>query len=138
VDDRLEGIAAADVCLGRPFPLPDVAPALVRWSEVTAVGEGGAELELNLDDSRDGTPGRLALYAGHDAPPPHELQDAPPAGRYRVRGAPLAQAQPSLRPVCELSWQDGGLHLRLTAQGPWALGRLVAIADGIAVGGPPV
>ena len=31
----------------------------------------------------------------------------------------------------ELAWEDGGLHLRLTGQGPWELAALVAIADSI-------
>ena len=45
------------------------------------------------------------------------------------RSAPLAQAQPSLRPVIEVQWQDpGGLYLRLTAQGPWEAGTLLAVA----------
>ena len=48
------------------------------------------------------------------------------------RQAPLAEAQPSLRPVHELHWRRDGLHLRLTAQGPWALSVLVAIAQSIA------
>jgi hypothetical protein len=33
--------------------------------------------------------------------------------------------------VHELCWQHDGLHLRLTAQGPWAVGALVAIAQSV-------
>ncbi|MCW2995929.1 MAG: hypothetical protein JWQ18_3424, partial [Conexibacter sp.] len=47
------------------------------------------------------------------------------------REAPLAEAQPSLKPVHELSWQRDGLHLRLTAQGPWALGALLSIVQSV-------
>src|SRR3954466_6769190 len=38
----LEGIAAADALLGRPFPLPQTALPLARWVEVTEVGAGAA------------------------------------------------------------------------------------------------
>jgi len=31
--------------------------------------------------------------------------------------------------VHELAWEQDGLHLRLTGQGPWALAELVALAD---------
>jgi hypothetical protein len=48
------------------------------------------------------------------------------------REAPLTEAQPSLRPVHELSWQRDGLHLRLTAQGPWAVSVLVSIVQSVA------
>jgi hypothetical protein len=48
------------------------------------------------------------------------------------REAPLAGAQASLRPVHELTWQADGLYLRLTGQGPWAVGALVAIAQSVA------
>jgi hypothetical protein len=47
------------------------------------------------------------------------------------REAPLAEAQRSLRPVHELHWERDGLHLRLTAQGPWAVDELVRIAQGV-------
>ncbi len=29
----------------------------------------------------------------------------------------------------ELAWEQDGLHLRLTGQGPWTLEQLVAVAD---------
>jgi hypothetical protein len=140
VDDPLEGIAYADARLGRPFPLPSVALPLARWVEVACVGDSGAEVAWNLDDTRPGAPGRLALYAGADAAPERELAGAGPAeelsldGRSVIRReAPLEQAQPSLRPVCELTWQEGGLHLRLTAQGPWTDGQLRVIVASIDV-----
>ena len=134
--EPLEGIAAADLRLGRPFPLPTFPLPLVRWVEVTKVG-AGAEVAWNLDDSRPGAPGRLALYAGPEPPPPREL---PGGGAVEVRGgiawraAPLPEAQPALRPVRELMWRAGGMHLRLTAQGPWEDAVLEAIAASIAVG----
>jgi len=137
----LEGIAAADAHLGRPVPLPQAPLPLVRWTEVRAAGPEGVEIELNLDDSRAGAPGRLALYVGL-APPPardwpgHEPPRAVPVGGVpgRWREAELVEAQPSLRPAVELTWHAHGLHLRLTAQGPWPPERLVAIAESIAPG----
>jgi hypothetical protein len=57
----LEGIAAADAHLGRPFPLPAAALPLARWVEVVATAEDAVEVEWNLDDTRPGAPGRLAL-----------------------------------------------------------------------------
>jgi hypothetical protein len=48
------------------------------------------------------------------------------------RAAPLTEAQASLRPVHELSWIRDGLHLRLTAQGPWLLSALTAVAQSVA------
>ena len=48
-----------------------------------------------------------------------------------VRTAALPEAQPSLRPVTELRWQRDGLHLRLTAQGPWELDALLALARSV-------
>jgi hypothetical protein len=138
--EPLEGIAAADALLGGPFPLPRRPLPLARWVEVTSEG-AGAQVAWNLDDSRAGAPGRLALYAGPEPPPVRELgADATPpeplehAGlELAHRSAPLAGAQPSLRPVHELAWEDAtlGLHLRLTAQGPWELGELLAIAAAI-------
>ena len=133
-----EGIADADRHLGRPFPLPSAALPLTRWTDVVPAG-AGAELAWNLDDTRAGSPGRLALYAGAAPPPARELPgaadprelivaDAPA----RLRTAPLPEAEPSLRPVAELSWEAGGLHLRLTAQGPWDEAVLLAIAASIA------
>ena len=129
----LEGIAAADARLGRPFPLPQTALPLARWVEVTEVG-AGVEVAWNLDDSRPGAPGRLAIYAGPEPAPPRELPEAgAPEQRGDVvwRAAPLPEAQPSLRPVRELSWTAAGLHLRITAQGPWDDGALAAIAASI-------
>jgi hypothetical protein len=136
VHEPLEGIAAADVRLGRPFPLPTIELPLVRWVEVTAVGRG-AEVAWNLDDSRPGSPGRLALYAGTEPPPPRELPGGAAAevrGGATWRAAPLPEADPSLRPVIERTWTAGGLHLRLTAQGPWTDEALDAIAASIPIG----
>jgi hypothetical protein len=136
VHEALEGIAGADARLGRPFPLPAVALPLARWVDVALVG-AGAEVAWNLDDSRPGSPGRIALYAGTE-PPPH--RDLPAGGAPEERGgvtwrsAPLQDAQPSLRPVRELTWAAGGLHLRLTAQGPWSDEALEAIVASIPVG----
>jgi hypothetical protein len=132
----LEGIAAADARLGRGFPLPMVPLPLARWVEITEVG-GGAEVAWNLDDSRSGAPGRIALYAGREPPPPRDLPGGGAAmlrGRIAWREAPLPEAQPSLRPVRELTWTAGGLHLRITAQGPWDEAALEAIAASIPIG----
>lgn len=135
----LEGLAAADAHLGRPVPLPAVALPLPRWTEVHAVSDDGVEIEWNLDDSRAGAPGRLALYVGFDAPPEREWPGPLPAREVLVDGAPaqwreaeLVEAQPSLRPAVELTWAAHGLHLRLTAQGPWPPLRLVEIAASVA------
>jgi len=132
-----EGIADADAHLGRPFPLPAAALPLGRWVDVAPCGEG-AEVVWNLDDTRPGAPARLALYAGATPPPPRALpgpvRDATTdvgGASAHLRSAPLAEAEPSLRPVCELAWEAGGLHLRLTAQGPWALDDLRDIAASI-------
>jgi hypothetical protein len=137
VHEPLEGIAAADARLGRPFPLPTIELPLVRWVEVIAVGSG-AEVAWNLDDSRPGAPGRLALYAGTEPPPPRRLPGGDDEAEVRDgatwRGAPLPEAEASLRPVRERSWQAGGLHLRLTAQGPWDDEALEAIAASIHIG----
>ena len=62
------GIADADEHLGRPVPLPAIPLPLVRWVEVLPAGRRAVEVEWNLDDTRAGSPGRLALYAG-EAPP---------------------------------------------------------------------
>ncbi len=51
--------------------------------------------------------------------------------RGRLREHPLGDAQPSLRPVRELSWETGDLALRLTAQGPWDMDDLLAIAASV-------
>lgn len=137
----LEGIAAADAHLGRSVPLPQAPLPLVRWTEVRAAGPEGVEIELNLDDSRAGAPGRLALYVGLEPPPEREWPgDDPPRavpvgdaeGRWLV--AELVEAQPSLRPAVELSWHAHGLYLRLTAQGPWPAERLVEIAESVVPG----
>ncbi len=129
--EPLEGIAAADAHLGRRVPLPGIALPLVRWVEVTAQGPGAVEVEWNLDDTRGG-PGRLALFVS-TAPAPTQLPDAGPhpAGDGVLREAPLAEAQESLRPVRELSWEHDGLHLRLTAQGAWTAEELVAVAASV-------
>jgi hypothetical protein len=136
VHQPLEGISAADTRLGRPFPLPQIALPLARWVEVTEVGTG-AEVAWNLDDSRPGAPGRLALYAGLEPPPAREL----PAGGgpemrdgIAWRSAPLPEAQPALRPVRELCWTADGLYLRITAQGPWEDAALEAIVAAIPIG----
>lgn len=134
--EPLEGIAEADAHLGRRVPLPQAPLPLARWVDVHAVGPGAVEISWNLDDTRADAPGRVSLYAGTTEPPPHELEDATaPAdvGSGLVhRAAPLDAAQPSLRPVHELRWRLDGLHLRLTAQGPWSLDDLVAIAGSVA------
>ncbi len=137
VTEPLDGIAGADGLLGRPFPLPTVALPLARWVDVSPVGEG-AEVVWSLDDSRPGTPGRLALYAGRAPAPPRDAIDGAgsrdvPIGPHpgRLRERPLGEAQPSLRPVRELTWRTGDLALRLTAQGPWDLDDLLAIAASV-------
>lgn len=133
--EPLEGIAEADRHLGRPVPLPSTPLPLTRWVDVLAVGPEAVEVAWSLDDSRDGAPGRLALYAGTSPPVPRELvgatEPAQVAAGMTHREAPLAEAQPSLRPVQELHWERDGLHLRLTAQGPWAVDQLVRIAQGV-------
>jgi hypothetical protein len=129
--EPLEGIAAADAHLGRRVPLPSVALPLVRWVEVTSQGPGAVEIEWNLDDTRGG-PGRLALFVSV-APAPTQLPDAGPrpAGGYVLREAPLEEAQESLRPVRELSWELDDLYLRLTAQGSWTEQELIAAAASV-------
>jgi hypothetical protein len=129
--EPLEGIAAADAHLGRAVPLPSIPLALVRWVEVTAQGPGAIEVEWNLDDTRGG-PGRLALFVS-TAPAPTQLPDADPqrVGEYVLREAALDEAQASLRPVTELSWEADGLYLRLTGQGPWEQAELVAVAASV-------
>jgi hypothetical protein len=131
--EPLEGIAAADERLGRRMPLPALPLPLARWVEVVATGGDGIEVEWNLDDTRGG-PGRLALWVGSQEPPGRGLPDATPHGAYEHRFAPLEEAEPSLRPVHELAWRAGDLHLRLTAQGPWQLDDLVRIAESVASG----
>jgi hypothetical protein len=136
--DDLDGIAAADAHLGRPVPLPAVALPLTRWSRVHALSPDGVEIEWNLDDSRAGAPGRLALYVGYAPAPERDWPGDEPAREIEVgeargswREAELLQAEPSLRPAVELSWRAHGLHLRLTAQGPWEPARLVDIAASV-------
>ena len=121
--------------LGRPFPLPSAPLPLARWVDVVQVAERGVEVAWNLDDTRAGAPGRLALYAG--AGPARPSTTCPRAGDAGARtGSPCArralpEAQPSLRPVTELRWERDGLHLRLTAQGPWELDALLALARSV-------
>ena len=129
--EPLEGIAAADAVLGRPFPLPAAPLPLARWVDVVQVAEHGVEVAWNLDDTRAGAPGRLALYAGLESPPTHDLGDARDVEGIAVRSAPLAEADASLKPVTELCWQRDGLHLRLTGQGPWAIDALLALARSV-------
>ena len=129
--EPLDGIGAADELLGRPFPLPSVPVPLCRWVDVIQVAPQGVEVSWNLDDTRERAPGRLALYAGKDAPPDRDLSQASDTTHHdaiAIRTAPLTEAEPSLRPVTELTWQHDGLHLRLTAQGPWDLDALLALA----------
>lgn len=137
--EPLEGIADADALLGRPFPLPSAALPLTRWVDVAPLGEG-AEVVWSLDDSRPGAPGRLALYAGRAAAPRRAALDGAAERDVDLGGCvvllrelPLSEAQPSLRPVRELSWEDGGLALRLTGQGNWQLAELLAIAASVTV-----
>jgi hypothetical protein len=125
----LAGIGAADDHLGRPVPLPSAALPLARWVEVVAAGPQAVQIEWNLDDTRPLAPGRLTLYVGMQAPDERGLGAPQVLGRYAHRSAPLAEAQPELRPVHELTWEQDGLHLQLTGQGPWALAELVALAD---------
>jgi hypothetical protein len=131
VEERvaLVGIAAADDHLGRSVPLPSAPLPLARWVEVLASGPQAVQVEWNLDDTRPLAPGRLTLYVGMRAPGERGLPAPEPLGRYAHRTAPLSEAEPNLRPVHELAWQQDGLHLRLTGQGPWALAELVALAD---------
>jgi hypothetical protein len=132
--EPLEGIGEADAVLGRPFPLPSAALPLARWVDVVQVAEHGVEVAWNLDDTRSGAPGRLALYAGLEPAPEHELPEAQAAGGedgIAMRTSALSEAQPSLRPVTELCWERDGLYLRLTAQGPWETDALLALARSV-------
>jgi len=132
--EPLDGIGGADAVLGRPFPLPSLPVPLCRWVDVIHVAPRGVEVAWNLDDTRAGSAGRLALYAGTEPPADRELPE-PTESQERdgiaIRTAPLAQAEPSLRPVAELRWEHDGLHLRLTGQGPWELDALLALARSI-------
>lgn len=129
--DEWGGLADADVHLGRRFPLPAAALPLARWVEVRPRGRG-VEVEWNLDDSRPGAPGRLALYAGPE-PPPERGWDvvATTLDGIEWRTLPLDEADASLRPAHELRWVADGLHLRLTAQGPWDRDVLLSIAGSV-------
>ena len=129
--EPLEGIGAADAHLGRTVPLPAASLPLARWVEVVTDGPGAVQVEWNLDSSRDGTPGRLTLYAGHAVPAERGLPAPTPLGRYAFRHAALEEAETGLRPVQELAWEHDGLHLRLTGQGPWEQDELVALADSV-------
>lgn len=129
--ESLEGIAAADAHLGRAVPLPTVPVPLARWVEVVTAGPRAVEVEWNLDATRTGAPGRLTLFVGESAPPERGLSPPAQLGRYEHRTAPLAEAEPELRPVHELAWEDGGLFFRLTGQGPWELVELIALAESI-------
>jgi hypothetical protein len=131
------GIADADRHLGRPVPLPTAVLPLTRWVEVRPLAPQAVEVEWNLDDTRPGSRGRLALYAGTTAPEerPWEVEpsrlelDADTTAEHRTLA--LDEAEPALKPAHELRWTDDGLHLRLTAQGPWPPARLVEIAASV-------
>lgn len=127
----LEGIADADAHLGRDTPLPRLPLPLARWTEVLACGPGAVQVEWNLDATRPGAPARLTLYAGRTPPAERGLPAPRPEGRYAYRRLPLEQAAPELRPVQELAWEHEGMHLRLTGQGPWTLGQLLAVAASV-------
>ena len=130
--DPWTGIADADAHLGRPFPLPSAPLPLARWVEVRPSGPNGVEVEWNLDDTRAGSPGRLALYAGSDPPPERPWDVAVEEhGEVELRTLPLEEAEPALRPAHELRWRCDGLHLRLTAQGPWDRATLLHIAASV-------
>jgi len=130
--EPLAGIGAADAHLGRRVPLPTAPLPLARWVEVVTAGPAAVQVEWNLDATRAGTPGRVALYAGHEPAADRGLPAPTTVGRFAYRRAPLEEAEAELRPVQELAWEHDGLHLRLTGQGPWQLDDLVAIADSIA------
>ena len=137
--EPLEDLLSADAHLGRPVPLPRAVLPLARWVEIVAHGEGAVEVQWNLDGSRPGTPGRLALYVGREPAAARDLQDASRAADVDAGGrtvshrtAPLAHAEKALRPVSELVWTEDGLHFRLTAQGPWRLEELLEVVTSIA------
>src|SRR3954453_5418480 len=71
----LEGIAAADALLGRPFPLPQTALPLARWVEVTEVGAGAGVAGPRPAPPR-APPGGGPLPAAREPPPPRELPDS--------------------------------------------------------------
>lgn len=135
--DDWAGIADADAHLGRPVPLPTVPLPLIRWTEVHPAGPGAVEIEWNLDDTREGARGRLALYVGQAAAEPRDWPVDPAVvvlagAQGEVRTIPLDEADAPLKPATELRWSVGGLHLRLTAQGPWEPDELIAIAASVA------
>ncbi len=134
--DDWTGIADADAHLGARVPLPTAVLPLTRWVEVHPAGADAVEVEWNLDDTRPGACGRLALYVGRSAPDERAWDVA--AAAVDVGGAaaehrtlPLAEAEPPLRPAHELRWRAGGLHLRLTAQGPWPVDDLLQIGASV-------
>ena len=139
VTEPLEGIAGADAILGRPFPLPAAPLPLARWVDVAPVGEG-AEVAWSLDDSRAGSPGRLALYAGRaPAPPRDALARREPSASCTSASCPGAcastrctEAQPSLRPVRELSWETRRPGAAPDRAGAWAIEELLALAASVA------
>ena len=133
------GIGDADAHLGERVPLPTAALPLARWVEVHPAGAGAVEVEWNLDDTRPGARGRLALYVGRSAPEERAWDVAVAAvdvggAPAEHRTLPLEEAEAPLRPAHELRWRSGALHLRLTAQGPWELDELVAVAASVRVG----
>lgn len=130
--EALEGIGAADVHLGRTVPLPSLPLPLARWVDVLTAGPEAVQVEWNLDATREGCPGRVALYVGRTPPGERGLPAQTPLGRYAYRTAALEEAEPELRPVQELAWEQDGLYLRLTGQGAWRREQLVAIAESIA------
>jgi hypothetical protein len=112
-----------------------VALPLARWVEVRPCGERAIEVEWNLDDTRAG-PGRLALFVGES--PPDERPWDVAVESLDVGGAQaehrvlaLEEAEAALKPAHELQWRIDGLHLRLTAQGPWQLDDLIAIGASV-------
>lgn len=132
--ETLDNLAAADALLGRAFPLPSRPLPLVRWVDVRRIGGDGAEVAWNLDDSRPGSPGRLALFAGRSKPPDQlggQGVGATASNGMTVRRVPLEEAEEALKPVLEISWRRYGLFLRMTAQGPWDLADVVALADSV-------
>lgn len=130
--EPLEGIGAADVHLGRAVPLPSLPLPLARWVDVFTAGPDAVQVEWNLDATRPGSPGRVALFAGRTPPGERGLPAPAPLGRYAYRVAPLEEAEAELRPVQELAWEQDGLYLRLTGQGPWRREELVSIAESVA------
>ena len=129
--EPLEGIAAADERLGRPMPLPSLPLPLGRWVEVVATEGGGVEVEWNLDDTRGG-PGRLALWAGPvRAAGPRAARARVPSGATRTGTRRSMRPSPRCGPSTSSSGEAGELWLRLTAQGPWELDDLRAVAASI-------